>query len=80
MPSEGLDLSSESAAQSALVGMEASQCSDGRLRVDPGAPSASYLVQKLTGVGMCSGSRMPKSGSGLTPAEIDTVRAWIAGL
>jgi hypothetical protein len=79
-PSEGLDLSSEAGAESALVGVEASQCSDGRLLTDPGDPANSYIIQKLTGVGMCSGSRMPKSGGGLSAAEIDTIRAWIVGL
>ena len=45
-----------------------------------GDPRASYLVNKLTGNGLCSGSRMPKTGAALSAAEIDTVRAWIAGL
>jgi hypothetical protein len=33
-------------------------------------------MAKLTGVGMCSGSMMPKAG-GLTTAQIDTFRAWM---
>lgn len=40
--------------------------------------ASSYLVNKLTGVGMCSGSVMPKAGGELAPAQIDVIRAWIS--
>ncbi|MBL8950054.1 MAG: hypothetical protein JNK82_04715 [Myxococcaceae bacterium] len=39
---------------------------------------ASYLVNKLTGTGMCLGSQMPKGSGSLTAAQLDTVRAWNA--
>jgi hypothetical protein len=76
-PSEGLDLSSASVAFAALVNVKTGQCGGAKLRVVPGDPSASYLVNKLTGVGMCSGSVMPKAGGELSAAQIDVVRAWI---
>jgi hypothetical protein len=46
------------------------------MRVLPGNSNSSYLINKLTGLNMCFGSKMPKFGS-LSPTEIDTVRAWI---
>ena len=55
----------------------ADQCGAGQLLVAPGDPGASYLINKLTGVGMCFGSRMPKGGASLSSGDIDTIRAWI---
>lgn len=75
-PAEALDLSSEASAYDDLVGVAASECG-ARQRVEPGAPDASYLVNKVTGVDMCSGSRMPKTGAALTRDEVDLLRAWI---
>jgi Stigma-specific protein, Stig1 len=49
----------------------------GKKHVDPGSPSTSYLINKLTGVGMCSGGIMPKMGGELTAAQIATIRGWI---
>jgi hypothetical protein len=76
-PAEGLDLSSASVAFGALVNVRSGQCGGSKFRVVPNDPAASYLVNKLTGVGMCSGSVMPKMGGELTSAQIDVVRAWI---
>ena len=73
---EDLDLSTQSVSYTELVGVAASQCS-ARLLVAPGNPTGSYLVNKLTGTDMCSGSRMPKGGSGLSAAALDTIRSWI---
>lgn len=75
-PAQGLNLSNSSTAYAALVDVPSTQCS-GRLQVKPGDPGASYLVAKLTGVGMCAGSIMPKTGAKLSAAQIDEVRAWI---
>ncbi len=47
------------------------------LRVNPGNPNASYLVQKLEGTA-ASGSRMPLGGPFLSQTQVDLVRAWIA--
>ena len=76
-PAEGLDLSSASLAFGTLVNVRTGQCGGAKIRVVPGDPAASYLVAKLTGVGMCSGSVMPKMGGELSAAQIDVVRAWI---
>lgn len=73
-PAEGVDLSTAALSHQTLVG-KASSCG-GKALVAPGDIAASYLMNKLTGLDMCSGSRMPK-GAGLPDAEIDGVRNWI---
>lgn len=60
----------------ALVGVPANQCRDGRLRVAPGEPSRSYLIDKLMGVRLCSGSEMPPS-TALPDGDIEKIAAWI---
>ena len=75
-PSEDLDLRS-GRAHAALVDVTAIQCSDGRARVDPANPAGSYLIHKITGENLCAGTVMPKGG-GLTPAEIQLIRDWVA--
>lgn len=62
-------------AYAELVGVPAS-CGTSPL-VDPGAVDNSYLINKLTGVALCSGTQMPKMGEALPAAEIDLIRAWI---
>jgi hypothetical protein len=74
-PSAGLDLTGGH-AYTALVGV-ASGCSSSPLLVAPGSPSTSYLVNKLTGVGTCSGTQMPARGVSLPASQIDLIRAWI---
>jgi hypothetical protein len=77
-PAGNLDLSSATTARAALVNVGADGCiGTAKIRVVPGDPAASYLIAKLTGVGMCSGSVMPKMGSELTAAQLDVIRAWI---
>lgn len=66
-----------------LVGKMANECMDGRLRVAPGDPEHSYVVDKLTNHNLCAGSGMPK-GFGPTgqwkprpAADIQKVYDWI---
>ncbi len=75
-PKQGLTLVS-GMAYGSLVGVASSECGASRKRVQPGDPSASYLMDKLLGTNLCSGSQMPKSGQGLPKAQIDTIGAWI---
>jgi hypothetical protein len=63
----------------ALVNVPSRGCPDARARVVPGDADASYLAQKLTGVDICSGNRMPVGGRGLTAAELSTIAGWICG-
>ncbi|AKU93167.1 Tryptophan synthase alpha chain [Vulgatibacter incomptus] len=74
-PQDGLDLSTASAGFAGMVDKH-SHCA-GKLLVNAGDVTGSYLVNKLTGQGMCSGARMPKNTTPLSPGQIDVVRAWI---
>jgi len=60
-----------------LVNM-ASKEQPGLLRVKPGDPANSYLIQKLEGAASISGSRMPFGGPFLDQATIDQIKSWIA--
>jgi hypothetical protein len=64
-------------AYAALVGVSTSDCSGSKKRVVPGDPAQSYLMNKLTGVGICTGTQMPKTGSNLAQAQLDTISSWI---
>ncbi|MEP7124462.1 MAG: hypothetical protein ABJE95_26275 [Byssovorax sp.] len=59
-----------------LVSRPSSECCD-RLLVTPGDPTHSYLVDKVTGVSLCSGDPMPLSRPPLSISEITTIRRWI---
>ena len=61
----------------ALINVPATDCTDGRVIVKPGDPSHSYLVQKLAGVQMCSGERMPRLGTPLSDASMKKIEDWI---
>ena len=62
----------------ALLVNVASGESPGTLRVNPGNPNASYLVQKIEGTAAV-GVRMPADGPPYLPQDrIDLVRRWIS--
>ncbi len=50
----------------------------GLMRVKPGDPANSYLIQKLEGAASISGQRMPLGGPYLDQATIDKIKSWIA--
>ncbi len=58
-----------------LVGVASVQNS-ALLRVDPGNPNDSYLIQKLEGT-QSTGGQMPLGGTPLPQADIDVIRQWI---
>lgn len=60
-----------------LVNVPATDCPDDRVIVKPGDPANSYLIDKLTGVNMCSGVRMPKLRLPLSEADVAKIAAWI---
>lgn len=72
-PAGNLDLEIGRAYDS-LVGVAAER-RPGRLRVDPGNPEGSYLVERLTPGG--DTPRMPVGGKPLSEAELEAVRTWI---
>ena len=50
----------------------------GAVRVIPGDPDNSYLIQKIEGAPGIVGARMPRTnGPFLTPGQIQIIRAWI---
>ena len=74
MPQASLDLRT-GAGYDDLVGVASEQCD--RVRVEPGQPDTSYLLDKLLGVDMCFGTRMPKAAPAYSATELDLVTAWI---
>ena len=60
-----------------LINVPSVQCSTGMLRVAPGDADASYLMAKITGRGLCGGSRMPPGSAKLPEGDIDVIRRWI---
>jgi hypothetical protein len=73
---EGLELDADHAYQD-LVGVQSSE-EQGVLRVKPGDPDASYLVQKIEGAPGIEGSQMPLGETPLPAATIAAIRQWIA--
>ncbi|MBM4358873.1 MAG: hypothetical protein FJ096_12285 [Deltaproteobacteria bacterium] len=76
-PKAGLDLAAAK-AYSGLFNVKAAQCNDGRLRVKPGAPADSYLIDKISNVDLCAGSKMPKN-TDVSAADLQTIVNWICG-
>lgn len=71
-----LNLSTEQASFDNLVNQASLQVGGGAaLRVVPGMPDNSYLIQKLENTQL-SGGVMPPSGM-LPQADIDQIRLWI---
>jgi hypothetical protein len=64
-------------AYAELVGVATNQCGGARTLVEPGNGGASYLMQKLLGVDLCSGSQMPKAGQSIPVSELETISNWI---
>ena len=58
-----------------LVGIASSEV-PGILRVAPGDPDGSYLIQKLEGTASV-GAQMPLNGTPLSQSVIDVIRQWI---
>lgn len=71
----GMDLTSAAASFDNLVGIASVQ-QPALLRVAPGDPDNSYLVQKLDGTAAV-GARMPQGGPFLDAATMAVIRQWI---
>lgn len=79
LPAASLDLSSATASESNLVGINSVQLTE-MLRVAPSDSGSSYLMNKILGVDMELGtSRMPLNDQGivLCEPEINAIRQWI---
>lgn len=76
-PPAGLNLT-RNAAYNALIDVASTE-KPGAVRVVPGDPDNSYLVQKLEGAPGIVGQRMPRgSGPYLTEGQMLIIRRWIA--
>jgi hypothetical protein len=76
-PAAGLSLA-DGSSYGLLVNV-ASRNKPGAIRVIPGDPDGSYLVQKLEGTPGIVGERMPRTGGPfLTPGQMLIIRRWIA--
>lgn len=75
-PKENLSLDA-GVSYAELVNVATSECSGKRKLVVPGSPGASYLMQKLLNVDVCTGSQMPKAGQSLPKAQLDQISSWI---
>jgi hypothetical protein len=75
-PAAGMSLASGSAYAN-IVNVRASSTCTTMVRVSPSSVAGSYLMNKLTGVGICSGSQMPKAGSSLPSAQLQLISSWI---
>jgi len=76
-PSGGTNLKA-GASFAALVNVP-STGKPGAIRVIPGNPNDSYLVQKLEGAPGIVGTRMPRTGPPhLSDAQVKMIRDWIA--
>jgi hypothetical protein len=64
-------------AYAALVNVAAGECTMGLKYVNPGSVSLSYLMDKLQGTNLCSGSQMPLGAPPLSAANIATIASWI---
>jgi hypothetical protein len=79
LPEAQLNLSTVADSGQNLVGVNSVQITS-QLRVAPGDSSASYLVNKITGVDIANGTaRMPLNADGfvLCEPQIDAIRQWI---
>jgi hypothetical protein len=72
---EGLQLDAAH-AYNALVGVPSVE-EPGLLRVHPGNPDESYMVEKIEGAPGIEGGQMPLGETPLPQATIDAVRQWI---
>jgi hypothetical protein len=76
-PQADLELSSASVSEANLVGVHSTQVD--KLRVAPGDPDASYLLDKLLGRNLAPGTlQQPPVGEPLCDPKIQAVEEWIA--
>jgi hypothetical protein len=64
--------------RAALVGAPSGDGCEAGVLVAPGDLQGSYLLHKLTGIGMCPGTaRMPLGEPPLAPSDVQTIADWI---
>ena len=71
-----MNLTMAAASYKALVGVPSLEVPT-VLRVAPGNPATSYLIQKLQGSVGITGKQMPLGGTPLSPTQINMIAQWI---
>jgi hypothetical protein len=75
-PEQGLDMSAGN-AYAALVNKPTTECNGSRIRVIPGKPEESYLMDKVMGIDLCGTTgRMPPLAA-LSDTNIKLISNWI---
>jgi len=59
------------------VGVPSVECCGELQMIEPAHPERSYVLQKLTGRNLCSGSQMPLSQPPFSSDDLQTVSDWI---
>ena len=76
-PSAQLDLRAEQ-AYGEMVGPSSLFCSDERKLIAPGNPAGSQILNRIKGISLCGGGRMPlPPNAPLSDAATATIERWI---
>ena len=59
------------------IGVPASECCNAIAIIDPGHPESSYLLNKLSGQGLCQGDRMPLGRAPFNGDDLQVISDWI---
>jgi len=59
------------------IGVLATECCNQSVVIDPGHPESSYLLNKLSGRGLCDGVQMPIGRAPFSASELQLLTDWI---
>lgn|SRR6478736_858715 len=59
------------------IGLPATECCDQVPVIDPGHPESSYLLNKLSGQGLCDGAQMPIGRAAFSESDLRVISDWI---
>lgn len=59
------------------IGVPATQCCNRIPVIDPGHPENSYLLNKLSGQGLCDGAQMPLGRTAFSASDLRVLGDWI---
>lgn len=59
------------------IGVLATECCDQIPVIDPGHPESSYLLNKLSGQGLCDGVQMPIGRTPFSESDLRVINDWI---
>jgi len=59
------------------IGVPATECCGQIAVIEPGHPESSYLLNKLSGHGLCDGAQMPIGRMAFSPGDLRVISDWI---